>query len=180
MHHAIDTLRHEHEAITLGLKILARMDQRITAEQITDILDLSTLTHFLKAFADTCHHGKEEGILFPAMQAEDPAQTRAPIERMLDEHAQGRRHLADMQAALHPEVNLPEFHTAARAYTSLLLAHIDKENTVLFPMAERLFSGEQQTQMAQAFDAYEDKVMGPGQHEALHNALKTLRAKYPD
>jgi hemerythrin-like domain-containing protein len=127
MHHAIDTLHHEHEAITRGLQILTRMDERVNAEHITDIQDLSALTDFLKAFADTCHHGKEEGILFPALQAKDLAQTQAPIARMLDEHAQGRRHLADMDAALQAEVNLTAFHDAARAYTALLLAHIDKE-----------------------------------------------------
>ena len=179
MHHAIDTLQHEHEAITLGLKILTRMDERVSAEHISDIQDLSALTDFLKAFADTCHHGKEEGILFPALQAKDLAQTQAPIARMLDEHAQGRRHLADMQAALQAEVNLKAFHEAARAYTALLLAHIDKENTVLFPMAKRLLSGPEQSEMADAFEAYEDKVMGPGRHDALHATLKRLLAKYP-
>ena len=168
MHHAIDTLQHEHEAITRGLQILTRMDERVSAEHITDIQDLSALTDFLKAFVDTCHHGKEEGILFPALQAKDLAQTQAPIARMLDEHAQGRRHLADMEAALQAEVNLKAFHEAARAYTALLLAHIDKENTVLFPMAKRLLSGPEQSEMADAFEAYEDKVMGPGRHDALH------------
>ncbi|PUE06023.1 hypothetical protein B9Z51_17415 [Limnohabitans sp. T6-5] len=180
MHNAIDTLRQEHDTIALALKILSRMDERITAEQITDIQDLSTVTDFLKAFGDTCHHGKEERVLFPAMQAEDPAQTQAPIQRMLDEHAQGRQHLANMQAALHPELKLVEFHEAARAYTTLLLAHIDKENTILFPMADRLLTVKQQTELAQAFDVYEDKVMGPGQHDAMHAELKKLRAKYPN
>ena len=183
MHHAIDTLQHEHEAITRGLQILTRMDERVNehvhAEHITDIQDLSALTDFLKAFVDTCHHGKEEGILFPALQAKDLAQTQAPIARMLDEHAQGRRHLADMEAALQAEVNLKAFHEAARAYTALLLAHIDKENTVLFPMARRLLSGPEQSEMADAFEAYEDKVMGPWRHDALHAALKRLLAKYP-
>lgn len=180
MHHAIDTLRHEHEAITLGLKILTRMDQRMGAEHITDIEDLSALTDFLKSFADTCHHGKEEGILFPALMAKDELQAQAPVQRMLDEHAQGRRHLARMQAALQPELNVPAFHEAVNAYAALLLAHIEKENTLLFPMAERLLSPAEQTDMANAFEAYEDKVMGPGQHETLHATLKRLLAKNPD
>jgi hemerythrin-like domain-containing protein len=179
MHHAIDTLQHEHEAITLGLKILTRMDERMSAEHITDTQDLVALTDFLKAFADTCHHGKEEGILFPAMKAKEAAQTQAPVQRMLDEHAEGRRHLADMRAALQPAVDTAAFHEAARAYTALLLAHIDKEDTVLFPMARRLFSGPEQSEMADAFEAYENQVMGPGQHEALHATLKRLLAKYP-
>lgn len=179
MHHAIDTLKHEHEAITLGLNILARMDQRMNAEHITDIQDLSDLTGFLTAFADTCHHGKEEGILFPAMNAKDASQTQAPVQRMLDEHAEGRGHLAKMQAALRPELNVTAFHEAANAYKALLLAHIEKENTILFPMAERLLSPTEQSDMADAFETYEDKVMGPGQHEALHTTLKRLLAKYP-
>ncbi len=179
MNQATQTLRHEHEAITLGLKILARMEQRVNAEQITDIQDLSTMTDFLKTFADTCHHGKEEGILFPTLKDLDPKQTQGPIQGMLDEHAQGRQLLADMQSALQPTLKINAFHEAARAYAQLLLAHIEKENTVLFPMAERLLSPEQQTQLAHAFDAHEDQVMGPGQHEALHATLKKLLAKYP-
>jgi hemerythrin-like domain-containing protein len=179
MHHAIDTLRHEHDAITLGLNILTRMDQRMAAEHITDIEDLSALTDFLKSFADTCHHGKEEGFLFPALTAKDDKQAQAPVQRLLDEHAQGRRLLGRMQAALQPELNVSAFHEAANAYAALLLAHIEKENTLLFPMAERLLSPAEQSDMANAFETFEEQVMGPGQHEALHATLKRLLAKYP-
>jgi hemerythrin-like domain-containing protein len=179
MNQATQTLRHEHEAISLGLKILARMEQRVNAEQITDIEDLSTMTDFLKTFADTCHHGKEEGILFPALKEMYPAQTQGPIQGMLGEHTQGRQYLADMQAALQPTLKINAFHEAASAYAQLLRAHIEKENTILFPMAERLLSPEQQLQLAHAFDVHENKVMGPGQHEALHTTLKKLQAKYP-
>jgi hemerythrin-like domain-containing protein len=32
---------------------------------------------FLKEFADKCHHGKEEGILFPALEQAGGSQTQA-------------------------------------------------------------------------------------------------------
>lgn len=179
MNQATQTLQHEHEAISLGLKILTRMEQRMGTEDITDIQDLSSMTHFLKAFADTCHHGKEESIFFPALRAQDPSQTQQPVQRLLDEHAEGRRHLAAMQAALLPTVNITEFHEAAKAYMQLLKRHMEKENTILFPMADRLLSSEKQSELAHAFSAYEDKVMGAGQHDALHATLKRLLAKYP-
>ena len=83
MNQATQTLQHEHEAISLGLKILTRMEQRMGTEDITDIQDLSSMTHFLKAFADTCHHGKEESIFFPALRAQDPSQTQQPVQRLL-------------------------------------------------------------------------------------------------
>ena len=179
MNQATQTLRHEHEAITLGLKILARMEERVSAEEITDLQDLSAIARFLKDFVDTCHHGKEEGILFPALQAQDPAQTQAVLQRMLADHAEGRRHLAAMQAALLPEVSFNAFHDAARAYAVLLQAHIEQENTLLFPMADRILSCEKQSNLAMAFEVYEDKVMGPGQHDALHATLKRLLTRYP-
>lgn len=34
-----------------------------------DIRDAQKLVGFLKVCANTCHHGKEEGVLFPAMAA---------------------------------------------------------------------------------------------------------------
>jgi hemerythrin-like domain-containing protein len=179
MKQATQALQREHEAITLGLKILTRMGERVNAEDITDLQDLTTITHFLKTFTDTCHHGKEETIFFPALRAQDPAQTQQALQRLLDEHAEGRRHLAAMQAALQPMVNVKAFHDAATAYAQLLLSHMDQENTRVFPLADRLLPSEKQSELAHAFEAYEDKVMGAGQHEELHATLKKLLAKYP-
>ena len=49
----------------------------------------------------------------------------------------------------------------------------------VFDRGRRLFSGPVPSEMADAFEAYENQVMGPGQHEALHATLKRLLAKYP-
>src|SRR4030065_429878 len=54
---------------------------------------------FIKGFADGCHHKKEEGVLFPAMQAAGVPSEGGPISVMLAEHEQGRRLTAGMRAA---------------------------------------------------------------------------------
>ncbi len=178
MSQAIDDLMHEHEAILSALQILERFEQRLATGQPTDTADLRAFLGFLKEFADTCHHGKEEGILFPALVAAGMPAQGGPVAVMLDEHAQGRRWIAQMEASLAPALDAPRFLEAARGYRELLHVHIRKENEVLFPMAERLLAPGQWAEIFERFEAHESQVIGQGRHEQLHAVLKGLRAKY--
>lgn len=179
MSQAIDDLRHEHEAILFALKLLERMSQRLTAGELVEQSDLLAFLNFLKEFADKCHHGKEEGILFPAMVEAGIPQQGGPIGVMLHEHVAGREWIARMDASLNPVVNAASFAAAAQGYGTLLQAHIQKENEVLFPMAEKVLGAAKLDQIFQAFEAHEAQVIGQGRHEELHALLKTLKAKYP-
>ena len=63
---------------------------------------------FLKEFADKCHHGKEEGLLFPAMVAAGIPDKGGPIGVMLAEHTQGRQFIRDMEESLSTVVDRVE------------------------------------------------------------------------
>ena len=175
---ATATLRHEHEAIVLALRILAEIDRHAIAHDPIHQEDLQSLVDFLSEFADTCHHGKEEKLLFVKLTEVDAAQAQASVQRLISEHAQGRHWIARMRRALQPPFRSEAFHEAARSYTQLLLGHIEKENTVLFPMAERLLSPQQLTELARDFERFEVQVMGAQRHEALHSLLHRLQARY--
>ena len=178
MSQAIDDLMHEHEAILFALKILGAFEQRLHAGVATEREDIAAFLGFLKEFADKCHHGKEEGILFPAMVAAGVPEQNGPVGALLDEHAQGREWIRTMEASLQPALDAAAFTRAAAAYSALLQAHIRKENEMLFPMAEKLLSPEQLDALFEAFEAHEENVIGAGRHEELHAMLKDLKAKY--
>jgi hypothetical protein len=55
-------------------------------------------------------------------------------------------------------------------------AHIDKENQILFPLAKQILAEEEQRAPAQAFDAVEHVVVGPGIHERLLLKLGRIEA----
>lgn len=173
-----DVLRHEHEAIVLALRILAEIDRHAIAHDPVHQEDLAALVDFLAEFADTCHHGKEETLLFHQLQQADAVQAGPVLERLRLEHAQGRHWIARMRRCLQPPFRPEAFHDAARAYTRLLLEHIEKENTVLFPMAERLLDTEALTGLSRAFERFEVRVMGRERHEALHQLLTRLQTRY--
>lgn len=182
MSRAIDDLRHEHDAILAALGILQNMDQQLAAGQTAATAELSAdmqaFIGFLKEFADKCHHGKEEGFLFPAMTATGTPAPGASVGDLLKEHEQGRERIRQMQASLQPTLDAGKFSSAARAYAELLGSHIQKENDILFPLAEKTLSPQKLDELFNAFEAHEAKVMGAGRHEQLHGLLKDLRKKY--
>jgi hemerythrin-like domain-containing protein len=139
-------LRDEHQLILDVIRALARM---LAAERKGDPLDYDTVAScitFFRLFADACHHGKEEDLLFPALEAEGMPHEDGPIAVMLHEHEMGRTLVRRMAAAL-PEARNGEevpgrqLRDAAEEYVGLLEAHIDKEDNVLFNLADGMVRG---------------------------------------
>lgn len=95
---ATQDLRNEHEAILFVLKIMDRMIE--TNAAVNNAGYCRELVYFLRIFADQCHHGKEENILFKALENSGVPNEGGPIGVMLAEHAEGRGYAAAMGNAL--------------------------------------------------------------------------------
>ena len=68
MNYASEDLINEHEGILYGLHILEKMIEMIKNQVNISIDELKEMVNFFKLFADKCHHGKEETMLFPEMR----------------------------------------------------------------------------------------------------------------
>lgn len=178
MSKAIDDLKHEHEAILFTLKVLDKVAGMAEEKSAFIASDARSLVDFLKEFADKCHHGKEEGILFPAMQAAGIPNEGGPIGAMLAEHAQGRAYVKGMENALAAGPDGKAFSRNAQGYITLLRSHIEKENTILFVMAENTLSATTLATLYDKFEAHERDVIGPGRHQELHAMLDRFETKY--
>ena len=176
---ASQDLRREHEAILYALKVADEMISRMNSGREIPLRDITGLLEFLKLFADTCHHGKEEGIFFPALEEAGVPRHNGPIEVMLSEHARGRNFIREMQeAVLGNRLRKDGFTKAAGDYAALLRSHIDKENNVLFPMGDSRLSDSRQKQILKAFEEFEETVMGKGKHEKIHRMLDDFGKRY--
>jgi len=178
MSKAIDELKHDHDAILSALNILDAMVGRLGKAGAPSAEDLKGFIGFLKEFADKCHHGKEEGILFPALTDAGMPKQGGPVAVMLSEHVEGRTFIKEMDHAVSGAVDVTAFTQAAQGYADLLRAHIAKENDVLFPAAERLLPSPELETIHGKFEQHEETVLGHGRHEELHAMLKELRKKY--
>ena len=143
---ATQILRDEHRLILLALVSVETAAARLGGGGTVPDELWASMLGWLRAFADRNHHAKEENALFPALiRAGVPAQG-GPIDVMLDEHAEGRTLLHTM------ETGAPEQRAAAaRRYVGLLRDHIDKENGLLFPLADEVLAEREQAELRREF-----------------------------
>jgi hemerythrin-like domain-containing protein len=178
-----DQLKEEHEAIKTLLKVLETVSQRLETGKEVDKKDLDGILKFIQVFADKCHHGKEEDLLFPALESMGVPREGGPIGMMLMEHDLGRKFVKGMSEALK---NLKSgqrdangiLADNARQYIALLNPHIDKENDILYPMADAHLPIEKQKELIKGYERVENEVIGEGKHEEFHHLLDKLKRAY--
>jgi hemerythrin-like domain-containing protein len=170
----------EHELILQALEALGKRLDAMDEPTAADRAYLEKALEFLRGFADACHHGKEEEILFKRMGERGFPTQGGPIAVMLSEHQAGRafiRGLAEGAARIGTD---PRAADAIRqngwGYIELLRNHIAKENQVLFPMADRALSAEDQHDLAHAFERFEAQETRTGVHERMLGLLQELTA----
>ncbi|HHU18614.1 MAG TPA: hemerythrin [Clostridiales bacterium] len=179
MMYASQDLINEHEGILIGLTILEKMADKVEQSGIIEISDIEESVNFFKLFADKCHHGKEEGFMFPAMQKAGLPNEGGPIAQMLLEHDEGRKYITEMSSSIeNGALEGNKFIQAAKNYISLMREHIEKENRVLFPFGDKIIPMDEQQQLLEQFEEFEEKVMGKGTHEKLHMLLHNFKVKY--
>jgi hemerythrin-like domain-containing protein len=137
---------------------------------------------FFRNFADRCHHSKEEKLLFVKMEERGMPVEGGPIAVMLYEHDEGRRLTRTIAEALPLATNGDRRASAAvaqnlLAYVRFLRAHIHKEDNVLYPMADRLLTAEDQRELMEAFSRVEAEEMGEGVHEKYHQLAHKLAGR---
>jgi hemerythrin-like domain-containing protein len=179
---ATQTLRHEHDAILRMLDATEETARQLAAGEPVEPRILDGLLEFFRMFADQCHHGKEEDLLFPKLQEKGMPREMGPIGVMLLEHDQGRALVRQMNQAASDYKKgqtgaAARWSDAARAYAELLREHIAKENNILFVMAERMLTAEEQRELAAQFESAELEKMGAGTHERLHVLMDKLCAE---
>ena len=86
---------------------------------------------------------------------------------MLQEHALGRSYIAQMSETLEAK-NVDGFNAVAANYCDLLRNHIEKEDRILFTLADQTIDEVGQEQLFEEFEKFEENVIGHGLHEKLH------------
>ena len=143
---ATGVLRTEHQLI---LAVAHSLAAKLAADRNgtpLDYDDVARYVTFFRLFADACHHGKEEDMLFPALEAQGMPHDAGPIAVMLYEHDQGRALVRMMADSLDdarngdPHAN-GDLRAGAAGFVDLIVAHIGKEDHVLFNMADEMLLG---------------------------------------
>ena len=152
---ATSGLRQEHQWILKVASVLeaileGEVDHGLDFDAIEDCLS------FIRLFADACHHGQEEDLLFPELEARGMPRTAGPLAVMLAEHEMGRSFARQMVKAL-PGARSGKGNdravlvNAASGYVKLIRAHIHKEDNVLFNFADQTVTGSACDKLCDAY-----------------------------
>jgi len=160
------SLVREHEAILRSLALLEQVAQGVVEDRAGAEDDLEWLLNFIRDYADALHHGKEEQLLFPNMRHLPSA---AVVRATEDEHPAGRAEVARLRRGLEArrrqEAGAAEgIRDAACTLRKHLCDHINQEDHVVFPMAERHLSEDAKSELKAQMALLEDRLF-PGMPE---------------
>ena len=158
---ALDTvttgLLEDHKIILHALQVLSEISSVDLAANELEADKLYSFIEKLKFFVEEVHQGKEEAILFPGMIAKGVADHGGPIGVIVAEHIEGRGCLQSMLEALEDEADQASFLQISRKYTNLMAEHIRKENEIVFPMVDKVFSHDEIQKMQKNFFDFDKK-----------------------
>jgi hemerythrin-like domain-containing protein len=186
LHKTIDVLMNEHRLIEQVLGSLETFGLEIEGGLVPGRAQLADYGAFFRGFADACHHGKEEDILFQRMIERGFSRESGPVAVMLHEHTVGRGHVSALRQVGEGSGPLAAVETQlvlenAGAFIPLLRAHIQKEDRILYPMALRLLTGPELDAMETAFGVFESAMRADGSYDRFYGLADRLAAAFrPD
>lgn len=184
MNKTIEVMMSEHRIIEQVLRALATFAGCLQQGRSDSRESLARFVLFFQKFADQCHHGKEEDRLFPTLVRCGFPREYGPIAVMLAEHDQGRAHvkaLARLGQGQGP-LNQDEIQSAidhALAFVPLLLSHIQKEDQILYPMAQQSIPPVEFVRLDAACASFEKEIMSADEIQRLHVLAIELTNAYP-
>lgn len=168
----IGPLMHEHRLIE---RMIARIDEEAAKLKQGGQLDpvfIDAAVDFIRTYADQCHHGKEEDILFRELETRDLSPELARLmDELIADHKHGRalvgklvaakeRYLASDSSAqgeaMECLVDLAEFYPK----------HIEKEDKHFFFPCMELFNPADRDAMLEEFYAF-DRQLIHGRYQAV-------------
>lgn len=177
-----EILGEEHRVIEQMLDCLEKLAEDAVAKSRLDVQGAADAVEFFQVFADRCHHGKEEELLFPLLEKRGFSREGGPTAVMRSEHETGRAQVRAMGEAVeaarrNDSSAAPRFVRDARAYVWHLREHIQKEDHCLFPMAGNLLTPEDEAGLVEAFRGVESGKMGAGTHDRYLALARNLAAR---
>lgn len=177
-------LKNDHESIIIMLQIMTAISNQIKSDSKVNMIHIEKIIDFLRIFADKNHHGKEEDILFPAMEKAGVPNEGGPIGMMLRDHTEGRGYIAGIASSLEQyksksdSASLNGIATFMDNYVELLSQHIEKENHILFMIADSVLPEKQQDELYKEFERIVDERIGEARFLEYHEFLQDLKQLY--
>ncbi len=155
----------EHRLIERMVKLMAGELPRMEGKREVNIGFLSEAIDFIRTYADRCHHGKEEDILFRDLALKPLLpEHKNVMNELVEEHIAARRvvgRLADSkdQFAKTQKDGFQEIITSLKELIEFYPSHIEKEDKHFFLPVMNYFTRQEKDDMLQEFKEFDKKLI---------------------
>lgn len=186
-HESIRIIRDEHAALAAMLRSLGMMVEHGPADQPEQFFDvLRAMLFYIDEFPERLHHPKESDLLFPRVVKLAPhlMETVARLER---DHMNGETKVRELQHLLLAwelmgDTRREAFGQAVTRYIDFYLEHMQIEESVILPHAEKCLSAADWSELDTAFALNCDPLTGKYPRDPAYDRLFTrivMRAPAP-
>jgi len=161
----IGPLMIEHRLIERMIAVMAKEIDRVKKKQVADPEFIDTAVDFIRIYADQCHHGKEEKILFRDLEkkALSPDDKRV-MEELIQEHMLGRKLTGKLVSAndkytAGDAAALKTILATMRQLVDFYPKHIEKEDKVFFKSAMKYLSEAERDTMLKEEYAFDQQFL---------------------
>ena len=155
----------EHRLIERMVNLIEMELERIGQGKKPDLIFIDGAIDFAKTYADACHHGKEEGILFDKLAIKRllPEHKKLMDELVLD-HIQSRKIVTNLDMARERHLKgepdtVDPILTICKSLTEFYPGHMGKEEKGFFPASMEYFSKREQEEMVKKFWEFDKDLL---------------------
>ena len=184
MEQALDAIRNEHRNLAVMLHAMRHLVERVRdGSGAPDFGAFRAMLYYLDAYSERLHHPKEDEFLFQPLRARS-GDADAIIDDLGHEHARGAAAIRSLEQALlryeaGGEHEFVAFATAVEGFCDFYSEHMHKEETLVMPLAEKLFTDEDWGRIDAAFAANRDAQGGVDEDQEFRRLFSRIANLVP-
>lgn len=181
---SVKIMMEEHQNILRMLKVVRKACYHVMVNNEVDYDDFAAMIDFIRSYADSHHHGKEEKLMFKKMQEHMGKIGENLITHgMLVEHDLGRLYMQELEEALQrvkagDDESRLDVIANAISYTHLLERHIKKEDELVYPFGEKQLTPEILEQINEETRVFEEVATKQNTQANYLSILENLEMRY--
>ena len=178
-HSALQTIRDEHASLAAMLQSMRLMVEKGPSDDHRQFFNvLRAMLFYIDEFPERLHHPKESNLLFPKVVKLAP-KTMGAVDKLERDHMRSEKAARDLQHMLLAWELLGQgrraaFEEAMGQYIDAYLEHMNLEENVILPEAERCFSEDDWRLLDAAFAENADPLTGQYRPTEAYERLFTL------
>lgn len=158
-------LMKEHRLIEKMVGLIDKKVSEFSKDKKADVEFIKTAADFMSTYADRCHHGKEEDILFARLKDKDiSSEHQQTMNKLLEDHKRGRGLVKDLTWATQKykegdQKLLDDILARMKDLTQLYPQHIETEDKRFFLPVMEYFSQEEKDKMLDEFYDFDREMI---------------------